>query len=200
MTENEFRDWSKRLFVAFPGFWAWVNDNSPEPKATLAQWCKTLKPYTLVECDAVLDAWTSGRTPPPAAYEREKVALVVRSIIELQRSRERNRREVAEGRASFDRLRNRNNYEPLPNSPWSDQDMAATMQLGRVEHQKLKRGEIDKLEYHKRLNKLLAAMTKPGTTDGQPVKRPPLKDPAKIRREAIAQGEKNQKLLGLKSL
>lgn len=89
MTNEEFNDFSKRLFIAFPSILDWLRNKSPDMLATQAVWRKTLAGYTLAECDAVLERWVEGDLPPPNAYERDVTAVFIRQVIERDRSQKR---------------------------------------------------------------------------------------------------------------
>jgi hypothetical protein len=87
MTDQEFPVFTKRLFVAFPSLWTWLQDNSPDPKETQSIWRNTLRPYSIDECLGVVEAWASGALKPFEAYERDKVHLAIRAIISAQRDK-----------------------------------------------------------------------------------------------------------------
>ena len=82
MTNDEFATFAKRLFVAFPSLWEWLQNNSPDAKATQDVWRETLRAYTLSECLRVIGDWSSGERPAFEAYERDKVHLLVRAMVE----------------------------------------------------------------------------------------------------------------------
>lgn len=170
MTGEEFKDWSRRLFVAFPGLWEWLQKNSPDPKATQALWRKTLMRYSLAECDAVLDAWSTGTIESPPAYEREKIHLCVQAVCEMERSRAQARRERDEHLSGYDARQRRKRYQPLPGSPYTDAGMAAVFSAGQVEHRKMLRGEITEQDYRLWLDTALAGMD--NTTHETPPPRP----------------------------
>lgn len=87
MTDPEFAVFAKKLFVAFPSLWTWLQDNSPDPKETQAIWRNTLRPYSIDECLAVVDAWATGSLEAFQPYERDKVHLFVRAIVSANRDR-----------------------------------------------------------------------------------------------------------------
>src|SRR5690606_24186724 len=86
VTDGEFREFSRKLFSAFPGLWEWINANSPDPLETQAVWRKCLAPYSVEECQSVLDRWSMGELPAPQAYERDRVHVHIRATIDRDRS------------------------------------------------------------------------------------------------------------------
>lgn len=78
MDESEFATFQHEYFEAFPGTLAWLREASPDVAGTLMVWRKTLAGTPLEYARRVLDEMISGVTPPPAAYERDKTALLIR--------------------------------------------------------------------------------------------------------------------------
>ena len=105
MTDSEFSAFTKRLFIAFPSLWTWLQDNSPDPKETQAIWRNTLRPYSIDECLAVVEAWATGELEPFAAYERDKVHLCVRSIISRRRDQRAKHSKTNEDQQEYRRAR-----------------------------------------------------------------------------------------------
>jgi len=105
VTDPEFQVFAKRLFIAFPSLWSWLQENSPDPKETQAIWRETLRPYHLDECLAVVESWSSGQLKPFEAYERDKVHLFIRSIISARRDRRSKRESQAQELGDFRRAR-----------------------------------------------------------------------------------------------
>jgi hypothetical protein len=138
MTNEEFRTFAKRLFISFPALSEWLKATSPDPEATQAVWRETLRPYYLAECLGVLDDWNSGKTPAFQAYERDKVHLIIRSMIGLQRDRQRKRAENAS---------RSKDYEMLPNTPYSDATMASVFLKLKPLYKKVLDGEMSSDEY-----------------------------------------------------
>lgn len=103
MTNTEFTQWSTSLFVAFPSLSEWLKANSPDVTQTLNVWRKCLAPYSLTECQSVLDRWSSGELGTFEAYERDKVHLVVRAICQRTRDLEQRRREQREAGEDYHR-------------------------------------------------------------------------------------------------
>jgi len=140
MTNEEFAVFAKRLFVSFPNLKEWLESASPDPAATQAIWRETLRPYALADCLGIIDDWNTGGREPFQAYERDKVHLIVRSMVGLKLDRQRKRDEVA-GRSK--------EYEQLPNTPFSDVTMADVYKTMLPLYAKMEAGEITVSEYHR---------------------------------------------------
>jgi len=138
MTDSEFTIFARRLFVSFPALLEWLNVNSPDPAATQSIWRETLRPYALSDCLGIIDDWNTGRREPFQAYERDKVHLIVRSMVGLKLDRQRKRDEV------FNRSKE---YDALPNTPYTDATMASVFKTMLPLYGKLQRGEITAAEY-----------------------------------------------------
>ena len=139
MTDREFETFSKNLFVAFPSLYEWLQSASPDPAATKAIWRETLRPYLLAECLGIIDDWNTGKSKPFEAYERDKVHLIIRSMVGLKRDRQRKREENA-GRSK--------EYEQLPNTPFTDVTMGTVYLKLRPLYAKMKAGAISAKEYY----------------------------------------------------
>lgn len=138
MTNDEFIIFARRLFVSFPTLSEWLNATSPDPSATQEIWRETLRPYTLAECLGIVDDWNTGKSQPFAAYDRDKVHLIIRAMIGFQRDKQRKRNEVA----------NRSKeYESLPNTPYTDATMVSVFKKLSSLYGKLQRGDITQAEY-----------------------------------------------------
>lgn len=158
MTDDEFNRFSRRLFIAFPSLREWLGNASDDPQETLRVWRQCLKPYPEHECQAVLDAWSTGQLRPFEAYERDKVHLCIRAVVEGTRSKKReaaNReRDIEYHRAERrrrDELRARRGQgmaEGLAGTLTSaGRGMVSAFLELRPLHQQLLDGEIDKVEY-----------------------------------------------------
>lgn len=152
MTNPEFAQWAKRLFIAFPSLWDWLQSYSPDPAETQAIWRKCLAPYSLEECNRVVAEWSSGAREPFEAYERDKVHLRVRARIEQDRDRQRKREELAETANPYkeDRRRKRD-ATSVAELVGSTKAIAE----GAAEHRKFLDGEIDWDEYVSRRDVIL---------------------------------------------
>lgn len=91
MTDAEFEKWASRLFVQFPSLGEWLNRHSPDPMETQKLWRETLRQYRYDECLSVLARWADGGLSPFAAYERDQVASIVRSVVNRDRMKEAER-------------------------------------------------------------------------------------------------------------
>lgn len=138
MTDSEFQTFAKRLFISFPALHDWLQASSPDPAATQAIWRETLRQYSLAECLGIIDDWNNGRSKPFEAYERDKVHLIIKSMIGLQRDRQRKRDENA-GRSK--------EYKQLPNTPYTDATMASVYLKLRPLHKKVLDGEMSQADY-----------------------------------------------------
>jgi hypothetical protein len=94
MNRTEFKDFSERLFVAFPSFRSHINAKSDNPAGTLETWFKTLSGVELAEADAVVNSWLDGSVEPPKAFELDYVAILIRSRVGFKRN-DRSRYETA---------------------------------------------------------------------------------------------------------
>jgi hypothetical protein len=87
MTDDEAKQFRMQMLdVAFPQLGAWF-ETLPHKIATWKVWVQCLRPYTLTECLSVLSRWSDGTLQPFEAYERERVHLLIRAIVERDRSR-----------------------------------------------------------------------------------------------------------------
>ena len=140
MTEKEFEGFYDRLFVAFPALKEHLNGKSSNPLATLAVWQRTLAEVTIEEADAVLDDWIEGRASPPAGYERDYTAILIRQRVLHRRSKER---------ALIDndqRLRQRIEAKQLRQA-LSGLGVDTAFELCLRANGKLQRGEIDRRQW-----------------------------------------------------
>jgi hypothetical protein len=138
MTNEEFTIFAKRLFISFPTLSEWLKVTSPDPEATQKVWRESMRNISLAEALGIIDDWNTGRAKPFEAYERDKVHLIIKSMVGLQRDRQRKRDENA----------NRSkDYEQLPNTPYTDATMAAVYLKLRPLHKKVLDGEMSSAEY-----------------------------------------------------
>jgi hypothetical protein len=140
MTDAEFPTFARRLFVSFPALHDWLQTASPDPAETQAIWREALRPCSLAECLGIIDDWNTGKSKPFEAYERDKVHLIIKSMVGLQRDRQRKRDENA-GRSK--------DYSQLPNTPYTDATMASVYLKLRPLHKKVLDGEMSAVEYDK---------------------------------------------------
>lgn len=144
MTEAEYRTWSKRLFIAFPSLWEWLNTSSPDPKETQAIWRKCLEPYSADECMTVVEEWSNGTREPFEAYERDKVHLRVRARIEQERDRQHKRSEMSGASMPYRNKRHERREAVSVATLVGDRKAIAA---GAIEHRKFLDGDIDWQEY-----------------------------------------------------
>ncbi len=85
MNRSEFKVFTDRLFTAFPGLLSNIN-SSLNPKGTLETWYTSLASVDASEANWVLDSWLSGSREPPKAFERDYVAIMIRSLVARRRS------------------------------------------------------------------------------------------------------------------
>lgn len=152
MTEAEYRQWSRSLFVAFPSLWEWLNASSPDPKETQSIWRRCLEPYSLAECSTVLEEWSNGTREPFEAYERDKVHLRVRARIEQERDRARKRREMSAASSPYRTKRQERSGAATVATLLGDRKAVAA---GAAEHRKFLDGEIDWAEYVSRRDAIM---------------------------------------------
>jgi len=99
-----------RVFVLFPSFRRWFED-LPNRRETWLAWEHALLTANYGDCLAVLDNWTTGRSSPPAGFERDqtvyKLAREARDAYhdKLRKEQQEAAREAASRRES---------YKPLP--------------------------------------------------------------------------------------
>jgi hypothetical protein len=147
VTDSEFSQFAKRLFVSFPGLWEWLQSNSPDPKATQEVWRETLRPYTFIECLDVLEAWTTGKLKPFEAYERDKVHLIIRSIASRNRD-QRAKKEFARNEAKV--IKNKTAFD-VPG-------VLEAYKKGREVYEAYKKGEIGVEERDRRCREIVESV------------------------------------------
>lgn len=145
MTNPEFTTFIDRLFVAFPSLHEWLQ-GSYKPEETQRVWRSTLATFKLDECMSVVQRWTSGALEPFAAYERDKVHLIVRSICSADRDRIRKSRERAAMAAPY-REKREWQGEPIGVGSGFDSDMVSSVKEGAIEYKRFLDGEISKVQY-----------------------------------------------------
>lgn len=145
MTNQEFSDFADRLFIAFPSLYEWLG-KTYKPEETQRVWRSTLCDCTLAECNSVLTRWTTGVLEPFEAYERDKVGLIVRSIVSADRSRA-SRKESQSTMNSPYRARLGQQGDHVAMGSLFDGDMAAAVKEGAVQHKRFLDEEITWPEY-----------------------------------------------------
>jgi hypothetical protein len=99
MTQNEFIDFFGECAACFPGWSKWVQENSPDLQKTLARWASVLSDLRQDECMSVLNRWLHGTIPAPKAYEYENFMLHIKSVVQMDRSKENSRYDSEQNRA-----------------------------------------------------------------------------------------------------
>ena len=154
MTNADFATFIDRLFIAFPSLHEWLQATY-KPEETQRLWRQTLSPYTLPEALSVIDRWTTGVLKPFAAYERDCVHLLIRSICEADRDRQRKRTSQDNANRPYRQKRAASQQgERVAVSSVLDSAMGAAVKEGAIEHKRMLDGEIDQAEYQ-RLRELI---------------------------------------------
>ena len=154
MTEVDFQTFAKRLFVQFPSLYEWLQRSSPDPVETQRLWRRTLANYSLADCLSVLDFWSESGQVPFAAYERDQVPQIIRSVIAKRHDAAAKKREQeAEASRRFDRGRNRD--EGFKISFGGDTGcLSAFYELDPI-YKAWKADKIDEYEYRERETEIL---------------------------------------------
>jgi hypothetical protein len=92
----------KRVEIAMPAVYDWLRRNSPDVGATLREWSKALKDFTLDECMAVIDEFMLDRedTPQPKGFQLAVFASHVAAV--ARQARKKMRRIEAMAAASME--------------------------------------------------------------------------------------------------
>lgn len=150
MTHDEFERFLKTLFAQLPGLWLWLNETSPNLPATTASWERTLANVTFFEGLHVLADWESGAKSPPAAYERELVAVVIRQSVMRDRDLSRRR----DSRQALSVEARRREYRPTALGIPSVRD---AYERGRELRKRYIEGIVEQATYERELEELLHA-------------------------------------------
>lgn len=87
MSDSEWKQFLEDLFTSFPGMMDYIASKSVNKEETLRKWRKTLEGVSFEEASAVLDDWLMGRREAPKAYERDYIAITIRSLVAGARTR-----------------------------------------------------------------------------------------------------------------
>lgn len=147
MKAGEFEQFTKRLFVAFPSLREWLLRNSPDPNETCALWERTLSGYSLADCDSVLNRWTSGELKPFEAYERDKVHLCIKAVIDRDRDKVYRRQERLREVDQRQQRRSAGQGDPVRLVPTMDSEMTACMRELQPHFRRVLEGEMTQEEY-----------------------------------------------------
>ena len=144
MSEEEFKDFVRQLYGTFPGLKEWVLKNAGDDVViTHRAWYTTLRSCTKLECMSVLAGWLNGKFPVFAAYERDKIALVIRAIVHGERAKASRFNHADASREEYVKTK-RGDYVPVTaGSPGLSQKLAE----GRALMKRLKDGEITDHEF-----------------------------------------------------
>lgn len=112
MTDQEFSQWVRRVWITFPDIYEWLHANSPDPIATQEVWRNVLRPYKLEEALMVLSDMAEGKRPAPKAYERSAFALMVKASIQFDRDEQAKRNKMLSIGDEY-RKTSREQYRPL---------------------------------------------------------------------------------------
>ena len=81
MTQSQFDELTRRIFIALPMAWKQLNENSPDIHETLLAWYRVLKDVTLEQANGVVDSWLDGKREPPKMYECDQVPFKIRAAV-----------------------------------------------------------------------------------------------------------------------
>lgn len=86
MTNDEFREFMRQLQASFPSLYEWLAGLECS-RETQGVWRTALKRYSLDEVSSVIERWSTGQLGAFAWYDRDKVHLLIRAVIEGDRSK-----------------------------------------------------------------------------------------------------------------
>lgn len=157
MTEVEFQGFAKRLFIQYPSLYEWLQRSSPDPVETQKLWRKTLSAYTLTDAMWVLDMWQDNQQTPFEAYERDKVASIVRSVIQRKLDKEARKREREEELRLVNERHRKNRKGEVEFVPAFGGDLGCLSAFNELKpiYAAWKEGKIDRTEYDERETEIL---------------------------------------------
>jgi hypothetical protein len=147
MTEQEFSQWGEEFFSRFPSVNEWLMRSSPNLERTLKYWRETLEPFSLEECNQVLEDWLKDGTKAFEAYERDNIPLSIRQTIARNRTQHREREKVAIERHYRELGRNGNSAPVAIVSTLERLELAAGFKRLRPIHQTFLDGDLPRHEY-----------------------------------------------------
>lgn len=156
MTDQEFSQFARQLFVQYPSLYEWLHRNSPDPAATQGVWREQLRSYSAVECANVLAGWQAANDVPFQAYERDKVAMVVRATVDKSRDADRKRIEQDERSSEYRSARRNRSLDACGLTPTLTGSMETARQEGAPVHRRFWAGELTRIEYKTQLAEILA--------------------------------------------
>jgi uncharacterized membrane protein YccC len=87
MDGKELQLFWERVEIAMPAVYDWLRRNSPDVGATLREWSKALKNFTLEECMAVIDAYMAEDIPQPKGFQLAAFASDVAAVARQARTK-----------------------------------------------------------------------------------------------------------------
>lgn len=161
MTDTQFDKFLSRLLIQFPSLNEWVERHSPDPVETKKLWRQTLSQCELAECLWVLSKWADGGLTPFAAYERDQVAVIIRSVVSRERGRVAAKREQAQirlAKRAAHGVKQVSGVDTVNQSSLMDGGMRSVYESMRPVHRRMLDGEISKIEYASIFDKAWDAM------------------------------------------
>lgn len=157
MNDQEFKQFTQRLFVQYPSLCGWLKNNSPDPAGTLKHWQRVLASCTLEECLNVLDGWEQTTEDPFGFNTRDKAANLIRSVLENRRDKERakaRQRKIAE---EYKQKRGHPTTVngPLPIGRHFDSAMWEAVEECKPLHQRHLTGELTRYEYETQRDEII---------------------------------------------
>jgi hypothetical protein len=87
MDGKELEQFWQRVEIAMPAVYDWLRRNSPDVGATLREWSKALKNFTLQECMDVIDGYMSESIPQPRGFQIAAFASDVAAVARQTRTK-----------------------------------------------------------------------------------------------------------------
>jgi hypothetical protein len=105
MDGKELEQFWQRVEIAMPAVYDWLRRNSPDVGATLREWSKPLKEFTLNECMDVIDAFLLDKDdiPQPKGFQLAVFASHVAAV--ARQARKKMNAIEAKARASMEERR-----------------------------------------------------------------------------------------------
>lgn len=154
MTDDEGKDFIRRLVIAFPAVDEIAKFNSPDLGATHRSWLKTLSRCTLAECDEVLDFWIASDYTPDKTDLRLP-AHAIRATVMRKRDREQSQKRAEEDAQRA--RRRRGTFQEGINKRLGGDAVASVVRLRPI-HKRMLDGEISRGEYQAVLEAELATL------------------------------------------
>ena len=156
MNNAEFNIFAKKLFTQFPSLYEWLARSSPDPEGTQVLWHATLKNCSLAECERVLHFWLESGQAPFAAYERDQVAVIIRSVVAKNRDRENRRKRIEEEAYQRNQVKRKGTCESVGGYSFGgDLGCASAFTELKPVHKAWQHGLMDAVEYKERETEIL---------------------------------------------